>query len=81
MQEQQIIRALESQLRPGVGADSDSVQVLLESLAVARREEGDLETRYQAEYAGFLNVVQQAQLVLSMVRFERQVENLLRRRM
>ena len=78
--QRQLVSAMESQLRPGVAADVDSLTVLLSALSAHRQAFVDLEDRYQAEYRSFLSPIQQAQLVLSLTRFQRQIDNLLRRR-
>ena len=78
--QRRVVRALESQLRPGVAADIDSLNALLSAVIDRRRARIELENEYQAEYGSFLSPVQHAQLILSLERFQRQIENLLRRR-
>lgn len=76
----ELLRAVEAQLRPGVAADADSLAVLLESLAAQQVEHTRTEAAYLAEYETFLSTVQRAQLLLTMERFQRQIDNLIRRR-
>jgi len=79
--EQQLWRALEGQMRPGVAANPDSVTRLLDGVMAQRTalvEQGRAEQR---EYAQFLSPVQRGQLALMMERFQQQVEGILRRRM
>jgi len=80
MQQRQLMRALEGQLRPGVAADQDSLIVLLEGMTQNRQTLVDMGRRDLEEYATFLDPVQQAQLILSLERFQQQIENLIRRR-
>ena len=75
-----MMRALEGQLRPGVAANQDSLEVLLAGVTQVRQELVDLGKRDLEEYATFLNPVQQAQLILSIEHFQQQIENILRRR-
>lgn len=79
--QRQLYVALERQLRPGVAADEDSVRVILERFKEARQAGVDLTNRDQAAFAEFLSPIQQAQLVLSLERLQRQIETILRRRM
>ena len=81
LRQRQLVRALEGQLLPGVAADQDSLIVLLDEITRTRQELVDLGRRDMEEYATFLNPVQQAQLVLSLQRFQQQIENILRRRL
>lgn len=80
MRQRQLVRALEGQLRPGVAADQDSLIVLLDALTQTRQELVDLGRRDLEEYSTFLDPVQQAQLIVSLERFQQQIENLIRRR-
>ena len=79
--QRQLILSLERQLRPGVAANEDSLATLITALTENRQAMVDLRKRNQEEYAAFLDPVQQAQLVLMLERFSRQVENQLRRRL
>ncbi len=80
VRQRQLMRALEGQLRPGVAADQDSLLVLLDAMTQTRQALVDLGTRDLEEYATFLDPVQQAQLIVSLERFQQQIENLIRRR-
>ena len=62
-------------------ADADSVQQVLDSLLGVQRERAEASARDHAAYAAFLTPIQRAQLVLMTMRFERQIEEILRRRM
>lgn len=76
----EMLRAVEAQLRPGVAADADSLSVLLDGLAAHQMERTRSEASYLTEYGAFLSTVQRAQLLLTMERFQRQIDNLIRRR-
>jgi hypothetical protein len=79
--EREILQALERQMRPGIAADADSVSALIEA---AIQVQTDLVTQARADqvaYAEFLSPVQRGQLVLAWVRFERQVEEIVRQRL
>ena len=80
LRQRQLVRALEGQLRPGVAADQDSLIVLLDAMTQARQELVNLGRRDLEEYATFLDPVQRAQLIVSLERFQQQIENLIRRR-
>jgi len=79
--ERTILQALGGELRPGVAADPDSVTGLLAALEAAQAERIDRLRTEQAEFREYLSPVQRAQLVLSFTRLERQIEDLIRRRM
>jgi hypothetical protein len=79
--ERAIVQALGGQLRPGVAADPDSVTRLLDALEAVQAERIDRLRSEQAEFREYLSPVQRAQLVLSFARLERQIEDLIRRRM
>lgn len=76
----ELFRALEGQLRPGVAANQDSVTALLADIRAARARQIALLNESQDEFAEFLTPVQQGQLVLSLERLQRQIENIIRRR-
>jgi hypothetical protein len=76
----ELFRALEGQLRPGVAADRDSVVVLLDGLMQVRQAQVDVGKRDFEELSTFLDPVQQGQLLLSLERLQRQIENIIRRR-
>lgn len=79
--ERALYRALDGQLRPGIAANPDSVGILLDGLLAVQQERVDRARADQAAYAEFLSPVQRAQLVLMTARFERQIEEIMRRRM
>jgi hypothetical protein len=79
--EQALWRALDGQMRPGVAADPDSLNKLLDGITAQRSELVDLTRNEQREYAQYLTPVQRAQLALMWERFQRQVEQITRRRM
>lgn len=79
--EQQLWRALEAQMRPGVAANPDSVTQLLDGVIAQRAAMVEQARHEQREYAQFLTPVQRAQLTLMTERFQRQVEDIMRRRM
>jgi hypothetical protein len=78
--ERALLRGLESQMRPGVAADPDSVTRLLDGLLQVQAERTDLARREQARFAEFLTPVQRAQLVLALTRLENQIEQVLQGR-
>ncbi|HLB36582.1 MAG TPA: hypothetical protein VJL31_08450 [Gemmatimonadales bacterium] len=79
--EQQLWRALERQMRPGVAAHPDSVTRLVDGIVAQRGAMVDQARNEQREYAQFLTPVQLGQLVLMMERFQQQVEGIVQRRM
>lgn len=79
--ERELWRALEMQMRPGVAANPDSVTKLMDGIIVARAAHLDQVRAEQREYAAFLSPVQRAQLFIMWERFQRQVEEVQRRRM
>jgi Spy/CpxP family protein refolding chaperone len=74
-----LLRALDEQLRPGVAADPDSVETLLESIVAVGEAMATEARAEQEEYAAFLSPVQRGLLVLHFERFQRQLENIQRR--
>lgn len=80
-QQRQILQALEGQMRPGVAADQDSVATLIDTLIEIQAGQVARARADQEDYAAFLSPVQRAQLVLSFTRLERQIEQIVRRRM
>ncbi len=78
--QRRLTQALEGQLRPGVAANEDSVVALLGELTRSRQDLVDLANRDLETFASFLDPIQQAQLILSLERFQRQIDNLIRRR-
>ena len=79
--ERDIVTALQSQLRPGVAADRDSVTRLLDQLSALQRERVERLESEQEDVKAFLDPVQRAQLVLAWARLERQVQELIQQRM
>jgi len=79
--ERQLWRALEAQMRPGVAANPDSVTKLLDGVIAQRAAMLEQARNEQREYAQFLTPVQRAQLTLMAERFQRQIEDVMRRRM
>jgi len=73
--------ALEGQMRPGIAADDDSVEALIDSLVTIPGQRVDLQRSDQREYAEFLTPVQRAQLMLSHRRFENNIRQILQRRL
>ncbi len=79
--ERALLRALEGQMRPGIAADQDSVAGLIDALIDAQAARVRHAQSDQEEYAAFLDPVQRAQLVLAWRRLERQIQQIIRRRM
>jgi Spy/CpxP family protein refolding chaperone len=73
-QEREIWRALEGQMRPGVAADADSVEQLLENVLRLREERAELDRAEQEAFAEFLTPVQRAQVMMSWHRLQMQIE-------
>ncbi len=78
--QRQILRAMEGQMRPGVAADQDSLMTLLDELVDIQMAQAALASRQRTTSAGFLDPVQQAQLVLALSRLDRQIQEIVRRR-
>ena len=76
-----LLRAIEEQLRPGVAADADSVTRVVESVVALGEEMAAAVRAEQEEYAGFLDPVQRALLLIHYERFQRQIEGVQRRGM
>jgi hypothetical protein len=74
LQEREIWRALEGQMRPGVAADADSVGQLLEGVLQLREERTALDRAEQEVFAEFLSPVQRAQVTMAWHRFQMQIE-------
>jgi Spy/CpxP family protein refolding chaperone len=79
--ERGIVQALESQMRPGIAADQDSVTALLDQLQQIQQDRVDESRAEQQEFAQFLTPIQRAQFVLAFTRLEQQIEQVMRRRM
>lgn len=79
--ERQLWVALEGQMRPGVAANPDSVSRLLDGISASRMAGVEQMRADDREYAAFLSPVQRAQLYLQVERLQRNIEDMLRRRM
>jgi Spy/CpxP family protein refolding chaperone len=79
--EQELWRALEDQMRPGVAANADSVNKLLDGIIAGRSAEVDLLRTQNQQLAQFLSPVQRAQFAIMWERFQQQVQDVMRRRM
>jgi hypothetical protein len=79
--QQELWRALEGQMRPGIAANPDSVTKLLEAVVAQQAAMVEQTRSEQRDYAQFLNPVQRGQLVLMMERLQQQVQDVIRRRM
>ena len=73
-QERDLWVALEGQMRPGVAANADSVDALIDGILAVQDERNSQARAEQEEYAEFLSPVQRAQLTLSWRRFQMQVD-------
>lgn len=73
--------SLEGQMRPGVAANPDSVNKLLEGIVALRLAQVDQLKAEDKEYAAFLTPVQRAQLFLAVERFQQNIQDMIRRRM
>lgn len=73
--------SLEGQMRPGVAANPDSVNKLLEGIVASRLAQVDQLRAEDKEYATFLTPVQRAQLFLAVERFQQNIQEMIRRRM
>jgi hypothetical protein len=79
--EQELWRALQVQMRPGMAADADSVTRLLDAILASRAAAVEQLRADQKEYAAFLSPVQRAQLFLAFERLQRNIQNLLQQRL
>jgi Spy/CpxP family protein refolding chaperone len=79
--EQELWRALEAQMRPGVAANADSVNKLLDGVVAARAAQVDLLRTENQQMAQFLSPVQRAQFAIMWEHFQQQVQDIMRRRM
>jgi hypothetical protein len=73
-QERDLWVALEGQMRPGVAADADSVDALIDGILAVQERRTAQARAEQEEYADFLSPVQRAQLTLSWRRFQMQID-------
>ena len=74
LRERDVLRALEGQMRPGIAADVDSVEALLESVLHLREQRAARDRQEQEALAVFLTPVQRAQVMMAWHRFQMQVE-------
>ena len=72
--ERELWMALQGQMRPGVAADADSLDGLMDALVTVQQERVDQIHADRERYAEFLDAVQQAQLMLSLRRLQFQIE-------
>ena len=79
--ERQLFQALEAQMRPGVAANADSVTRLLDAIVASREATVEQARNDQKDFAAFLSPVQRAQLFLQFERLQRNIEDLIQRRM
>ena len=80
LRERELWRAIEGQMRPGVAADVDSLNGLMDSLIAVQQERVDLARSERERYAEFLTPVQQAQLILATRRLQNNIEQIIRGR-
>ncbi len=66
-------------MRPGVAADPDSLNTLMDALIQVQADRVEQARTEQAEYAEFLTPVQRAQLTLSWRRLQGQIEQVRQR--
>jgi hypothetical protein len=79
--EREAMQALGDQLRPGVAADEAAVTRLLDEVVAVQQERVEKLRAEQQDLATFLNPVQRAQLLVAFAQLERQIEQLMQRRM
>jgi len=79
--ERSLWRALEGQMRPGVAADTDSVEALLNGLVALRAEDQAAFAAEMEAFATYLTPVQRAQVAMAFERLRRSIEDVIRRRM
>jgi hypothetical protein len=74
--EQDLHRAIGNQLQPGVAANQDSLNRLLEAALQARLGHVQSDQQFNRELAQFLSPVQRARLMMMMRRFEDRVDEI-----
>lgn len=79
--ERTLWRALEGQMRPGVAADADSVERVLDGLVALRAEEHATFVAEMEAYSTYLTPVQRGQVAMEFERLRRSIEDVVRRRM
>jgi hypothetical protein len=72
--ERQLWFALESQMRPGVAADTDSLEFLMDAIFDVQEARVAQARAEMEEYASFLSPVQLAQLTIAWRRLQMQIE-------
>lgn len=72
--ERQLWLELEGQMRPGVAADADSLEMLMNAIIDVQQERVDQARAELDEYATFLDPVQRAQLTIAWRRLQMQIE-------
>jgi hypothetical protein len=77
--DQEIWRALQSQMRPGFAANPDSVSRLLDAIVSSRAGAAEQARADDKEFSTFLSPVQRAQLFLALERLQRNVERIRQR--
>lgn len=78
LEQAQARRALQTQMRPGVAADADSVRTLMERMRAGRAALLRLEEDEDREMAGYLTPVQRAQFQMMRLRFMERVQEVRR---
>ena len=73
-QERQLWMALEGQMRPGVAADADSLEALMNVIIDIQQQRVDQSRAELERYASFLDPVQRAQLTIAWRRLQMQIE-------
>jgi len=73
-QERQLWMALEGQMRPGVAADADSLEALMNAIIDIQQQRVDQSRAELERYASFLDPVQRAQLTIAWRRLQMQIE-------
>ncbi|UCG85545.1 MAG: hypothetical protein JSW71_16650 [Gemmatimonadota bacterium] len=80
LRERELWRAIEGQMRPGIAADVDSLNALMDSLIALQQERVDLARSERERYAEFLDPVQQAQLLIATRRLQNNIQQIIRGR-
>jgi len=74
MRERQMWMALAGQMRPGIAANADSVNALIDGLIGVQEEQAEIARDEQAQFARFLTPVQRGQLMVAWRRLQMQIE-------
>jgi len=80
LRERSLWTALDDQMRPGVAADVDSLNRVMDSLIDVQSELVELQRQDQEQYARFLTPVQRAQLMLTTRRLQNNIQGIMQRR-